>query len=410
MIETELEGKTRPLRVLTFTTLFPSAARPRHGIFIETRLRQLLRTGEIESRVIAPVPSFPGMRFLSARHAGMWATLDEEHRNGIDVRHPRYFMLPKFCAYTQHRNLARAATTAARALQAEGWDFDFIDAHYGYPDGVAAAMMAADLGKRFILTFRGTDLNLLGHLPQVRGAMRGAATQATALVTVSESLRGVALTLGYPKDKLRVIRNGVDLQLFHTGDSTPGRRRIGLQTEKLVAGVGNLVPDKRFDLLLRAAAPRSDVGVVLVGEGPESTRLHRLAQELGMAQRYRQTPSLPQQQLSDIYRAVDVLSLTSKREGWPNVLLEAMACGTPVVAVDVGGVREIVREARAGIVVPDASEESFAAALNRMLDAPPRRAETRAYAEGFGWDAVVDAQLALYRSVAGVSAITTEMH
>jgi teichuronic acid biosynthesis glycosyltransferase TuaC len=390
-----------PLRVLTFTTLFPSAARPRHGIFIETRLRQVLRSGEIESRVIAPVPWFPGARLVSARYGAAARTPLREERNGVQVSHPRYFMLPKLGAYRQHRALARAAVAEARRIQAEGWDFDFIDAHYGYPDGVAAATMAAALNKPFVLSFRGTDLNLLATLPQLREPMKAAAAQAAALVTVSESLRGVALSLGFPQEKLRVIRNGVDLELFRMGDSTAGRRRIGLQTDKVVAGVGNLIPDKAFDLLLRAASSRTDLGVVLVGDGPEGGKLEALAAQLGMTDRFRLLPSLPQQELSEIYRAVDVLCLTSVREGWPNVLLEAMACGTPVVAVDVGGVREIVREPRAGIVVPGKGEAAYAAAIGRMLDAPPRRADTRAYAEGFGWDAVVDAQLALYRGVAG---------
>jgi glycosyltransferase involved in cell wall biosynthesis len=108
---------------------------------------------------------------------------------------------------------------------------------------------------------------------------------------------------------------------------------------------------------------------------------------------------MPQAELPRIYSAADALVLASDREGWPNVLLEAMACGTPVVATRVGGVPEVVTSAAAGILVDDPSPDAIAAAARRLLSEPPDRNETRAYAEAFSWDDTTQGQLSLFERI-----------
>jgi glycosyltransferase involved in cell wall biosynthesis len=100
-----------------------------------------------------------------------------------------------------------------------------------------------------------------------------------------------------------------------------------------------------------------------------------------------------------VYGAADALVLASTREGWPNVLLEAMACGTPVVAADVGGVREIVAEPVAGRVVESRDPGAFARAASELLGSPPERGAVRRYAERFGWEEVARLQVELFRTV-----------
>ena len=136
---------TRDVRILTFTSLYPSVARPRHGIFIESRLRRLVSRGGLRARVIAPVPWFPFTGARWGEYARMAATPATERREGIEVRYPRYPMLPRIGMGLQPQAMAQAGLREARDMLADGEDIDLIDAHYLYPDGVAAASLARQL-------------------------------------------------------------------------------------------------------------------------------------------------------------------------------------------------------------------------------------------------------------------------
>lgn len=149
------------MKVLLFSSLFPSSVRPVHGIFVETRLRELIKTECVQAKVVAPVPWFPSKAERFGEYARFAATPRFERRNGLDVYHPRYALLPKIGMHLAPYAMALGALPTLLRLQKEGFDFDLIDAHYYYPDGVAAGLLAKRLGKPFVVTARGTDLNLI---------------------------------------------------------------------------------------------------------------------------------------------------------------------------------------------------------------------------------------------------------
>ena len=122
-----------------------------------------------------------------------------------------------------------------------------------------------------------------------------------------------------------------------------------------------------------------------------------------MAARVRFLGAVPHAELAALYGAADALVLASSREGWANVLLEAMACGTPVVATDIWGTPEVVADPAAGRLVPERTPAALAAAVAALLADPPARAATRRYAERFSWDATVEGQLALFAEVVAAS-------
>ena len=173
------------LRLLTFSTLYPNEAQPTHGIFVENRLRQLLASGAARSTVLAPVPWFPS----AAPHFGAWATYARvpraETRHGIAVHHPRYPVLPRIGMNLAPWLLYRATLPVLRRLMAAGLEFDAIDAHYVYPDGVAAVWLGRAVGKPVVITARGTDVNLIPRYAIPRRLIRGAIAGAAALVAVS---------------------------------------------------------------------------------------------------------------------------------------------------------------------------------------------------------------------------------
>ena len=160
-----------------------------------------------------------------------------------------------------------------------------------------------------------------------------------------------------------------------------------------------LIERKRHHLTIQALAHLPGHRLVIVGEGPERSALEALAARLGVADRVRLVGPVPHARLPLYYGAADVMVLASSREGWANVLLESMACGTKVVATPAWGSREAVAAPEAGVVIDEASPEALAAGIRRVLADPPDRAATRAYAERFGWEETTEGQLTLFRRV-----------
>jgi teichuronic acid biosynthesis glycosyltransferase TuaC len=389
----------RRLRILTFTTLFPSVARPRHGIFVETRLSHFRRVSGAEVKVVAPVPWFPSEAGCFGKYALFARTPRKEVRDGIDVRHPRYLTLPGVGMHSQPFAMAHAAANAIAALTREGFEFDLIDAHYLYPDGVAAAIVARKLAKPLILTARGSDVNLLMQFWLQRGMILRAIARADAVVAVSAALKRRLVDLGADAPRIHVLRNGVDTRIFHPVPPADARLALGLGAGPVFAAVGNLVPEKGHDLTIDAVATIPAAVLLIVGDGPGRQRLVQQARALGVEERIRFLPVRAQGDLAAVYSAADALVLASSREGWPNVVLEAMACGTPVVATAVGGVPEIITHANAGIVTKERSAAALAEGMRQILANPPKREAVRAVAAQFGWDEVVHAQAALCREI-----------
>lgn len=393
----------RPIRTLLFSTLYPSSARPGHGIFVETRLRELLRTGEVETRVLAPVPWFPSTKARWGAHAAMAATPLRETRNGVDVLHPRYLVVPKVGMTVAPALLAAASIGPLRRLIREGFDFDVIDAHYFYPDGVAAAMLARLVGKPLAITARGSDLNLIPKHALPRRMIQWAARRADASIGVCAALVDVLRGWDIDPARLHVMRNGVDLQRFRPLPQAQARRELGLYGTPLLLSVGHLIERKGHHLVIDAlqmlGARHSQAHLVIVGSGEQRQQLERHARGRGVHARVTFTGAVPNDQLVRLYSAADVLVLASSREGWANVLLESMACGTPVVATDIWGTPEVVTS-NVGALVRERSGVAIATAVQRQLDAPLNRAAVRAYAEGFGWEPTSRAQLHLFRRLA----------
>ncbi len=372
------------MRILTITTLYPNAAAPAHGVFVENRMADFADRTGAHVRVIAPVPWFPFDNAAFGRYAAFARAPAHETRRGIEISHPRYAIPPKV-------GMTYAATALERAIRKEvqrqvdaGADFDVIDAHYLYPDGVAAARVAADLGKPLILTARGSDVSEIPAFPRQRRMILSAIAVADAVICVAAALKEELVRLGAPAEKVHVLRNGVDLDLFRPRARDAAKAALGV-TGRTVASVGHLIDRKGHDLVIDAVAAIPDATLLITGDGPERGALEARAQAAGVTDRTRFLGPRPHNELADVYSAADVLALGSTREGWPNVLLEAMACGTPAVAAPVWGCGEVIAAPAAGRLAEERSPAAFAAALSSILDADWDRAATRTYAEAFSW-------------------------
>jgi len=374
------------LKILSFSTLFPNAAQPRHGIFLEHRLAHLARAGALSIRHVAPVPYFPSGHPRFGRYAQFARVPDADVRAGLPVTYPRFPLLPKVSMSAAPWLLAAATLRHLRRIRRDGFDFDLIDAYYLYPDGVAAAALARILRKPLLLTAFGSDVSQIPAYALPRRALLGAARQAPLMTVVCQALKDELVRLGVPASRMRVVLHGVDLHLFRPpADRAALRDSLGMAGPTLLS-VGHLIDRKGHDIAIRAMPDLPGHTLLIVGDGPREAALRQLACDLGLGGRVRFLGHVDQARLPALMGAADVLVNCSDREGIANVLIEAMACGTPVAATAVWGSPEAVTIPAAGVLLRERSAAALVDGVCALQTAPPDRAATRRHAETFTWE------------------------
>jgi glycosyltransferase involved in cell wall biosynthesis len=384
-----------PIKLLTFSSLYPSTALPNHGVFVENRLRHLVANFPVRSVVVAPVPFFPS----GAEMFGTWGRYARvpayEVRGGLEVHHPRFAAIPRVGMTLAPRLLYQASRRTIAALIRDGLTFDAIDAHYVYPDGVAAVWLGRYFKRPVVLTARGSDVTLLPAFRGPRRMIARALGEADGLIAVSAALARLMETLGAPAGSVTVLRNGVDAAAFRPMDRAAARAELGLTRPTLIS-VGQLISRKGHHRAIEALVDLPEWDLLIVGEGPEKANLAALIARLGLGARARLLGAQPHTALPRYYSAADALILASDREGWANVLLEAMACGTAAIASNIPGSSEVVQRPEAGRVMTENTPAGIVAAVRDLFAVPPSRAATRAYAEAFGWEQTSAGQYALF--------------
>jgi teichuronic acid biosynthesis glycosyltransferase TuaC len=332
----------------------------------------------------------------------------------VRVLHPRFLSVPAVLKCLDGLFLFLGALPAVWRLR-RSFRFDAIDAHFIYPEGVAAVLLGRVFRVPVLITLRGL-LPLLIPYALRRPQLRFALNRAARLIAVSESLRESALPLGVPGERVRVIENGVDPDLFHPMDRQEARRRLGLsvvseklsdlsgvsdrsESTPLLVSVGTLSPRKGFHLVIEAlpalAARFPGIRYAIVGgagaEGAQEDELRRLAERLGVADRVIFAGPQEREALAAWYSAADLSVLASAHEGCPNVVLESLACGTPVVATPVGDIPRILdrREDRPEVGRIVAREvPALTEGIAEGLAQPWDRGVIRARIEERTWNAV----------------------
>lgn len=381
-------GARRPLRVLTVTNLYPSAARPVHGVFVEERMTRFAARHGAALRVVAPVPWFP-FRAGFGEYSRIARTPISEVRKGIRVDHPRILTLPKVGMSLAPFFWQRRLTPFLERLRTE-WPFDLIDAHYVYPDGVALVSMARALRVPIVVSARGTDVHLIGTFAGPKERIRAACSAASAVVAVSKALADNLAAIGVPRVKIHIVPNGTDVDAFVPPAGSAG---AALGPGRVLLGIGRLVPQKGFALAIDAVASLvakyPDLTLVLVGSGTERGSLTERARARGISDRVRFLGEVVHEGIPRLLWSAHRLVLPSFREGYPNVVVEAIAAGVPVVATPIGGIPEIV-DAEVGDVAARADREAFTEALDRSLERTFDRAVFDARREELRWDRSLD--------------------
>jgi glycosyltransferase involved in cell wall biosynthesis len=398
-------------RVLVLSSVFPNPRQPAFGVFIRERVRRVSRRCEME--VVAPLPWFPMNRLI---RGDRWSGIpSRETPPGLPpVHHPRFFCIPRHFKHLDGLCYAASLLPALVRLRRR-FPFDVIDAQFDYPDGVGGVLLAKLLRTPVVVTLRGSLVRLAGyplHRPQLRWALRA----ADRVISVSQSLKDTAIAIGVPSDRIRVVSNGVDTARFFPVDRADARQALSLPAgRRIILSIGGLNEGKGYHHVIEALPAllrqHPDLLYVVVGGGqPGNTYrpvLERLIRDAHLESNVLLAGERTHDEIPRWMGAADLFCLATRSEGWSNVLLEALACGRPVVSTRVGGNAEIVTGDHLGLLVPYGDRTALERAL---LDGLDRRwdPETLAgHARRHSWNVTADqvleelTRLAPDRSVRG---------
>ena len=371
------------MRILTLSTLFPAAPRPNFGIFVERQCAALSAVRDFAVTVINPIGIAPWPLSLFGQQAVLRGLPFEEEWGELTIYRPRFTAIPRIGGRFNPTMIANAVLPLARRLHAET-PFDLIDAEFFYPDGPAAMRLSKQLGIPFTIKARGADIHHWGSQPGCAEQVIEAADRATGLLAVSGALKADMVKLGMAADKITVHHTGLDQSRFVPRDRTSEKARLGI-AGPLILCVGALISRKGQALLIAAFPYLPDATLMLAGHGESEADYRALADSLGVADRVRFMGSVPHDDLPALFAAADIMALVSASEGLANAWVEALACGTPIVASDVGGIRELIKTAEAGRIV-ERNPEAIAAAISELLANPPAPDAVAASVSAFSWD------------------------
>jgi glycosyltransferase involved in cell wall biosynthesis len=382
-------GGARPAaagpKILSLTCVYPTPVEPGRGLFVRSRLERLGAMTDL--KVVAPVWRWP---------LGSGNRIPYRTQGPVEVLYPGWMYIPGSGALAP-LFLFLQLLPRLRRLRKE-FAFQVIDSHFGFPEGIAAGLLARALGIPFTVTLRGSEL--LHSRYRLRRRMMGwALGRAGRVIAVSEQLRRFAMDLGVDEARTRVIPNGVEAGVFYPRDRMEARKRQRLPLDRrIILTAGHLIELKGHHHAIAAVKRLVDEGrpvQLLIAGGPPGrgiasyeAELRRLIPELDAADCVRMLGHVDVQRLAELMSAADVFCLASSREGWPNVVHEALACGTPVVATRVGGVPELISRPAYGLLVPPNDPHALQAALGDALARTWNHAEISAWAQARSWERV----------------------
>lgn len=398
------------MRVLCLSTLFPNPARPGLGQFVASSLAAVGRRGDVDLTVVNPIGLPPWPLSRHAEYAGLDQLPLESSEDGLTVHRPRFRLYPRLGGDSNPPRVARAVLPLARRLHAQR-PFDLVDAQFFFPDGPAAARIAAELGVPLSIKARGADIHHWGMRPAARAQMLDAARQAAGLLAVSQALKRDMAAIGMPDERITVHYTGIDHARFTPLPRAQARTAISALPElgivaedALLVCTGALIERKGQGLAIEALALLADshpgAHLVLAGRGPDERRLRQLAERLGLADRVQFLGQVSHDLLPQLLAAADALVLPSASEGIANAWIEALACGTPILIPDIGGAREVVTDPSAGRITAR-SPAAIAEAVRDLLLHRPQQGAVIANAARFSWATNAAELVAQWRKLAG---------
>jgi glycosyltransferase involved in cell wall biosynthesis len=362
-------NSNKRLRILALSYLFPNHSWPNFGIFVYNRLRAVQEFCDLI--VVAPIPWFPGMQKIK-RYQGLHKVPRRDVFGDLAVEYPRFPIIPRFCKILDPFSYLLAVLNVVRKLKKEKTsDFDLIDVHWVYPDILAGYILSKLYNKPFIITVRGKEALHLNEKSLRRLMLNIIIKKANQVVCLSSELKEICSQIGVKRDRISIVLNGIDDEKFIIKDKYKTRNILKLDyNAKIILSVGSLILRKGYLELFRAIANYNQLNnlqVYVVGsasaEGDDFQVLQSELKKLGI-EIVHFVGSRPQSELPQWFNAADLFCLFSHSEGCPNVVMEALACGLPIVATRVGAIPDMVQEGRDGYLVSGYDLDE----MSKMLD------------------------------------------
>ena len=395
-----LAGVPETMRIAFVTTFFPNAAEPHRAIFI--RNLAVAVSSRADLAVVSPVPWAP--RFPQRPR---WTRLRSVPRERLDifgpVLHPRFLPIPGVGA-ANGISYGLGILGALSRVKMRG--VDLLHVHCAFPDAAGVAIAAGALGLPYVMTAHGSDINVYSKALAIRPQIRFAMRRARAVIGVSRPIVAeIRRLLPNPHTPvLQVPCAGVNRDVFSPRDPHEARAALGVSQEgRLIVFAGQLVPIKGLGTLVEAWARLRDRGrlasrdrLAIVGEGPLRADLEQKARAAHVSESVTFVGEIEQRALSDWLAAATVFCLPSRNEGTPNVIVEALASGRPVVASAVGGIPDLIAEGVNGFLTPALDPEKLADSLERALAADWSSTRIAATAAEYGWDRIAERNVRVY--------------
>ena len=388
-----------PYKVLVLSRNYPNDVTPILGLWVEGLVRHVSKICEI--KVVAPTPYCPPLPGFTG-FTKFRSVERKQNVDGVEVLHPRFLTGPGYSTYNLESNLYFWSICRQVDRLREDFHFDVIHAYFGYPDGVVAAKLAARYKVPFIITEQASWIPWMDNYPRVRQQAVWAASRCAFHVSVSNFTKKTIAHFTGNNDKLRVVPNGVDGNVF-----TPLKNGGQINPNQILY-VGLTRHVKGIDVLLKAMQEvikqKPEIKLVLVGGGfyrdyqAKEAELRQLAQNLGVEKNIEFAGMKPPPEVANYMRESALLILPSRTETFGAVLVEALACGTPVLATRCGGPEDIVNET-VGRLVPKEDPESLADAIVDLTNHRDKfnSAELRNYAlNNFSWGQIAHQMVELY--------------
>lgn len=380
------------LRIAVVTAHFPSAAQPTHGRPAYETLRVLSRTCAVQ--VFYPHAVYPSLLKPRSR---IYDVRDVSH-NLPDVQ-AGFYDYPALPLISRPFN----GWTAARVLLPHVRRFapDLIFSYVLYPDGYAALKIGSALSVPVVAMGVGSDVHSIGDRFSAMHT-RTLVRQADYVLAISDDLRQRIVSMGAPPERTRALVSGCDLSVFHARNREEARRQLGIAPDaEAVVYIGRTDVKKGLRELVEAAASlhceRPRLHVYMMGEGPDRTVVESAIQASNAGAYVHLRPSCSFDDVAMWMAAANLVTLPSYMEGLPNVVLEALACGRPLVATRVGGIPEIMSD-ECGRLVPPRDAGALAEALRAVLDKAWDAAAISSF-RGRGWDAVAAELMEVFNAV-----------
>ena len=377
-------------KILAISYLFPNSEKPNHGIFVYNRLNAMAKYADVT--VINPIPWSPLHSFID-KFKHLRNIPAKTQRGNLTIYHPRYLSIP---GYAKGIEIPTYRSAVKKVINEIGFDFDLIDLHWTFPDLPTGDYLRNRFGVPYRVTLRGIEAFHIQDGDVRQASVAQYLNKVGSIISLSTEMANQAISMGVNPEKVTVIRNGVDTEVFFYKPLEESRALLNLPKERrIVLGVGSLIHRKGFDVVIKAMAEIESKEklfhfYILGSEGPEGdyrSELKKLVREKELENFVHFVGAVPNETLVDWYNAADVFCLSSRGEGSPNVLTEALACGCPAVSTNVGSAPDIMEsEKDLGVLVGVDDSLNIGNALLQLL---AEENDRRQRAEVFGkytWD------------------------